>query len=156
MPYYYKTYGREYSFTLESDGLIHCKDLGLSHETLTGLISLVTAEVKKEKSLPRIPVIIIQDYRWGVVTEYVFGSASTKEDRHGYRWVSYKHKGRFDKEEKTKRQTVDTDRLFLDTEQNREFMEQAIQIGKEIEALKEIQSTILSKMQKIGQELKVL
>lgn len=151
MAYYFKTYGREYSFTLESDGLIHCKDLGLSHETLTGLISQVTAAVKQEKSLPRIPVIIIEG-RWDVVTEYIFGSASARADRHGYRWVSYKHKGRFDKEEKTKRQTMGTDRLFLDTEQNREFMEQAIEIGKQIEVLKEIQVTILSKMQKIGEE----
>ena len=151
MSYTLKTYGREYVFTLEDDGLLHARDLNLKHENLEGLKALVTETVKAEKALPRIPVIIIEG-RWDVITEYMFGSASAKQDRHGYRWVSYKYKGRFDKEEKTKRQTMGTDRLFLDTEQNREFMEQAIEIGKQIETLKEIQVTILSKMQKIGQE----
>lgn len=149
MSYQFKTYGREYSFVLESDGLLHCNDLNLKHENLEGLKSLVTEKVKEEKSLPRIPVIFIEG-RWDVVTKYTFGSASPKADRYGYRWVSYKYKGRFDKEEKTKRQTMDTDRLLLDTEQNREFMEQAIEIGRQIEVLKEIQVTILSKMARIG------
>ena len=151
MSYTFKTYGREYDFSLEDDGLLHCKDLGLQHENLEGLKTLVTNQVKTEKALPRIPVIFIGG-RWDVVTEYSLASASAKMDRHGYRWVSYKYKGKWDKAEKTKRQLMGSDRLFLDTEQNREFMEQAVQIGHDIEMLTAVQKQVLSKMSKIGQE----
>ena len=100
MSYTFKTYGREYSFILEDDGLLHANDLKLKHENLEGLKTLVTEAAKAEKALPRIPVIIIAS-RWDVITEYSLGSASPKADRHGYRWVSYKYKGQFEKEENT-------------------------------------------------------
>jgi len=151
MSYTFKTYGREYIFRLEDDGFVHCSDLGLKAETVELLKPLVIDHVKIEKALPRIPVIFIEG-RWDFVTSYAFGSASPKADRLGYRWVSYKYKSQFDKEEKTKRQTMNSDRLFLDTPENREFIEQVVQLGEDIETIKQVQKQVIDKMQKIGDE----
>ncbi len=132
MSYYFKTQGREYSFTLEDDGLLHANELNLKAETLAELQETVKAHVKAEKSLPRIPVIILDD-RWSFIQGYDFGSASSKADRHGYRWVSYKDGS--EAKEKTKRRTFDSERLFLDTEGNREKAKELVHLGRRITAL---------------------
>jgi hypothetical protein len=149
MAFYFKTQGREYSFTLEHDGLLHSKDLGLSDATLEGLQAKVKAHVKAEKAAPRIPVIVLDD-RWSYVEGYSFGQASSKADRSGYRWVSYKD-GTEDKE-KTKRRTFDSGRLFLDTPLNRMYADSLITLGKQISNLIEQSKEIRSQMSKIGDE----
>jgi hypothetical protein len=128
MAYLFKTQGREYSLTLESDGLLHCKDLGISAEKLADLQALVTEHVKTERKAPRIPVLIL-DNRYNYVVGYTEGSASSKQDRHGYRWVSYKNG-----DGKTKRATFDSSRLYLDTPENRALADRLVLIGNSIQA----------------------
>ena len=149
MAYYFKTQGREFSFTLESDGLLHANDLGLSDATLEGLQEKVKAHVKAEKNLPRIPVIILED-RWSHVLGFVYGSASSKSDRHGYRWVSYKDGT--ESKEKTKRRTLDSDRLFLDTDVNRVKAQELVVLGEQITSLIERSNQIKKSMARIGDE----
>lgn len=141
MAYYFKTQGREYSLSLESDGLLHANELGLSAETLPELQELVKARVKEEKSAPRIPVLII-DNRWSHVQEWTEGSASGKvANYHGYRWVSYK-----DREGKTKRQTFSKDRLFADTPENREKANKLLHLGRRIQELMKLSDELKDSM----------
>ena len=149
MSYYHKTQGREYLFSLEEDGFLHCKDLGLFAEKLDDLKSLVNEAVKKEKALPRIPVLYIEG-RWDRVGRYYEATASGKSDRNGYRWISYKFTERHAKVESIKRQLVSGDRLILDTPENREFLDQAVLLNHDIDKLVELQQTLLKKMKKIG------
>jgi hypothetical protein len=149
MAYYYSTYGREYSFTLESDGLIHCKDLGLKADTIEELQAQVTEAVKAEKNAPRIPVIILGD-RWGYFQESTLGSASSKADRNGYRWVSYKTQEAHEKQPKTKRQTFSDKYLALDTPTNREIVSEMTHLGRRIAALQQEQKALREKLQMIG------
>jgi hypothetical protein len=146
MAFYFTANGREYSFILESDGLIHQKDLGLKDETIEGLKEKVKASIKEEKSRPRIPVIILGD-RWGYLDEATPGSASGKADRNGYRWVSYdgREGGR------KKRQTISDKYLALDTPANREIVEIMKGLTRRITELTQQQKLLREKLQMIGE-----
>ena len=148
MPFYFKTYGREYVFNLGSDGLVYCKDLKLSAPTVDELKPLVNAVVKKEKSLPRIPVIILED-RWGWLQDFTLGSASSVADRNGYRWVSYldNEDGRGNKK---RRATFSAERLVLDNPRNRETLEQMILIAEDIAELLKKQKDLRATLQKLS------
>ena len=143
----FKTQGREYQFTLGDDGLVHCKDLGIKAETTEALKPLVSAEVKRQKSAPRIPVIIL-GARWLAIEGYTFGSASTQAERNGYRWVSYKDDGG-----KTKRRKFSSDSLYLDTPENRLYADSLVTLGQQIANLQDNTQEIKSQMAKIGDEV---
>jgi hypothetical protein len=147
MAYYFTTQGREYSFVLESDGLIHVKDLGLKDATIEGLQEKVKAHVRAEKNLPRIPVIILGD-RWGYLDEATPGSASGRADRNGYRWVSYdgREGGR------KKRQTFSDKYLALDTPANREIVEIMKGLTRRITELTQQQKLLREQLQMIGEQ----
>ena len=147
--YTFRTQGREYTFRLEDDGLIHCGDLNLKAETVEALKPLVVAAVKEEKKIPRIPVILLET-RWHNVSTFVYGLASGQPDHQGYRWVSFK-----DDDGRQRRGKFGKGALYLDTPENRQLTDNIVSTQREINSLKKYVDDIKSQMPKVGDPVEV-
>ena len=90
------------------DDKITCEDLELSADSVTEIKKKIDAEIRRQGSAPKFDVIYLDGYRGESPVEGVAGAYHGS----GYIWVTNK--------KNKKRQTVSLERVWLDTQENRD------------------------------------
>ena len=131
----YKYGGKDFSLELNDKGQIECADLGVCAPTVEDVKKLIREQVEKEKSLPRVSVLLLSSGdRWGEKAGMIEATSTLKEVGNGHYhqelWVTYK-----DAKGKTVRGKKWTSSVYQDTPENRAAMEKYAQLKNEIHSL---------------------
>lgn len=131
----YKYSGKDFSFRLGDNGQIECSDLGLSAPTVDELKKMVREQVEKEKSLPRVNVLLLSiGDRWGEKARYIEATSTLKEvgngRYHNECWVTYR-----DAKGKIVRGKNWTSSVYQDIQENRDRLAKMVQLKNQIHDL---------------------
>ena len=142
----YRTYGEEFTLSLEDDGSIYCSELGIRDKDLEVVKELIRTQVKKEKAAPRIKILTTGS--WNVHNEKRFfeGTTTNVTDRGGYRWVAWR-----DDRDRPIRKKLSSSAIYLDTPANRELLTAIIVKNLEMNSISRQVTQLEAQLRKIDQ-----
>jgi hypothetical protein len=143
-----KVQGREFVLSLEEDGNIWCKELGLFAATHKEVKEQIKLQVDKEQAAPKIKILTRGGRHWTDKITYFPGTArDVPVDRYGYRWVSWQER----EGGPAKRKKVSADSVWLDTPENRALLDEIANKARKIDEIEADIKKLEAKLTSIGE-----